>query len=325
MLPLPIFKHYAPTSIDEAVALMAEHGSAARLIAGGTDLLPNMKHGLEEPDHVVSLERVGELVGIEADDSELVIGAMTRLADVAKHPAVVAHAPALAQACGLVGGPHHRRMGTIGGNVCLDTRCVYYNQTHFWREALGFCLKKDGTACHVVTSGKNCVAAASNDSAPALMALDAKLDLTGPRGSRTLSVNDFYTADGIRNTIKAPDELLTRVRVPIVVGRRSAFEKLRRRGAIDFPLLNVAVRLRLDNGILSDVDLVVSTLAARPKRVKAATKFVGETANDELWAELGRLAHKQCKPLTNLDNDPAWRRAMVRVLVRKAFERAAAS
>ena len=322
MLPLPIFKHHSPTTLDEAVALMSELPEA-KLVAGGTDLIVNMKHGLVEPEHLVSLGRVDELRGIAIDGTDLVIGAMTKLATIADDARVREHAPALAEACGLVGGPHHRRMGTLGGNVCLDTRCVYYNQTHFWREALGFCLKKDGTACHVVTSGQNCVAAASNDSAPALMVLGGVIELVGKEGSREISANDFYTPDGIYNVVKKPDEIVTRVRVPVVPGSHSAYEKLRRRGAIDFPLLNVAVRMAVDAGTITDLDMVVSTLAARPKRIKSANKAVGREPSPELFEELAQLAHKQCKPLTNLDNDPVWRRAMVEVLARKALSRAA--
>src|SRR5690606_303743 len=202
MLPLPLFQHHAPASLDEAIALMAQLGDKARLVAGGTDLVPNMKHGLVEPEHLVSLSRLTELRGIARRGAFLEIGAMTTIQTVADDPLVRREAPALAEAASLVAGPHHRRMGTLGGNVCLDTRCVYYNQTYFWREALGFCLKKDGTQCHVVASGKNCVAAASNDTAPALMALDGTICLAGPEGSREVAANDFYVADGIANTVR---------------------------------------------------------------------------------------------------------------------------
>jgi 4-hydroxybenzoyl-CoA reductase subunit beta len=325
MLPLPIFQHHAPETLDEAVALMAALGPDVKLIAGGTDLVPNMKHGLFEPEHLVSLGRVRELRGIAHQGDDIVIGAMTPLADIAADETVQRHAPALAEACGAVGGPHHRRMGTIGGNICLDTRCVYYNQTYFWREALGFCLKKDGSVCHVVTSGKKCVAAASNDSAPALMVHDADIELCGPGGKRTVNANDFYTADGIDNTVKHPDEIVTHVRLARASARRSGFEKLRRRGAIDFPLLNLALRIDLDGDQICDADLVVSTLAARPKRVKAVKKLIGAQSwadpDDALWLSLADAAFKASKPLTNLDNDPAWRREMVRVLLKKAARR----
>jgi 4-hydroxybenzoyl-CoA reductase subunit beta len=325
MLPLPIFRHHAPASLDEAMQLLAELGGKAQIIAGGTDLLPNMKHGLFEPEHLVSLARVEELASVTVRDGWLTVGAMMRLAEVASHAEVRLHAPALAQACGAVGGPHHRRMGTLGGNVCLDTRCVYYNQTYFWREALGFCLKKDGTACHVVTSGKNCVAAASNDSAPVLMALEAQIVLvSAASGQRIVAADDFYTADGIYNTVRRSDEIVKEVRLPIRARRSSGFDKLRRRGAIDFPLLNAAARIDRDpGGRIEAVDVVVSTLAARPRRIHAAAKVpVGTAGGDALWRELAAAAHKQCKPLTNLDDDPAWRREMLRVVVRKALEAA---
>lgn len=324
MLPLPLFQHHRPATLAEAVALMAELGERARILAGGTDLLPNMKHGLCEPEHLVSLGAVQELAGISVQDGFVAIGAMTRLCDAAEHPAVRAHAPALAEALGSVAGPHHRRMGTVGGNVCLDTRCVYYNQTYFWREALGFCLKKDGTACHVVASGKNCVAAASNDSGPALMVLGGLVDLAGPGGERTVAADDFYTPDGIANTVKRPDEIVVRVRVPFTERRGSAFEKLRRRGAIDYPLLNCAARVdRGEDGAVTAVHVVVSALAARPKRVKAPRLAPGARPSDELWRAVADAAFKQCKPLSNIDNDAAWRREMVRVLVAKAVARAA--
>jgi 4-hydroxybenzoyl-CoA reductase subunit beta len=328
MLPLPLFQHHAPQSIEEAVGLLGDLGDRAQIIAGGTDLLPNMKHGLFEPEHVISLGRIDELDAIiEDEEGRLVIGAMTRLHTIAESEVVQRIAPALAEAAGLVGGPHHRRMGTLGGNVCLDTRCVYYNQTYFWREALGFCLKKDGTECHVVASGKNCVAAASNDSAPALMVLDADIMLVGPAGRRTLAADDFYTTDGIYNTVKRKDELVTFVRIPARPRGKSAFEKIRRRGAIDFPLLNCAVRAdHAEDGRLEALDMVVSTLAARPKRIKAAARLDAAALpdgalTDAVIGELAEAAFKQCKPLTNIVDDPAWRRDMVRVVARRALER----
>lgn len=324
MLPLPIFAHHRPETLEEAAALLGALGPDARLIAGGTDLVPNMKHGLVEPEHVISLARVRELHGVTVSEEAVTVGAMTALCDVAAHPAVRAHAPALAEAAGAVGGPHHRRMGTLGGNVCLDTRCVYYNQTYFWREALGFCLKKDGTVCHVVSSGKNCVAAASNDTAPVLMTLGARIALASAAGAREVLADDFYTTDGIANTVRRYDEIVSHVVVPRRPRRASAFEKLRRRGAIDFPLLNVAARVDTQpDGTVEAVDLVVSALAARPRRVNAAARVAAGTAPSDALAEaLAQAAYKQCRPLENLDNDTDWRREMVLVLARRALRRA---
>src|SRR4051794_17307799 len=220
MLPLPIFDYHRPRSLDEAVRLLASLGPKAQIIAGGTDVLPNMKQGLFEPEHVVSVRALEELRGIRIErrgsEERLVIGAGMRLAEIADSTLVQRAAPALGEAAGLVGGPHHRAMGTLGGNICLDTRCRYYNQTYFWRKSLGFCLKKDGTVCHVVKGGAKCVAAASNDTAPALIALDANVHLLSVTGSRIVSARDFYTADGLKNTVIEPSEVVVRVTVPLV-------------------------------------------------------------------------------------------------------------
>jgi 4-hydroxybenzoyl-CoA reductase subunit beta len=328
MLPLPIFEYHKPRTLAEATGLLAALGDKAMILAGGTDVLPNMKQGLFEPEHVVSIAALAELRGIsftrEAGGVEhLVIGSGMRLAEIAESLLVARAAPALGEAAGLVGGPHHRAMGTLGGNICLDTRCRYYNQTYFWRKALGFCLKKDGTACHVVKGGAKCVAAASNDSAPALMALDAELLLLGHTGERRVRAVDFYTADGIHNTVLQKGEIVVRAAIPVVPGRRSAFEKLRKRGAIDFPLLSVAARIDCDQeGQIRAVDVVVSALGARPRRVRAAAKISAGAPAEGLAEALAVGAYAECKPLTNLDEEAEWRREMVPVLVKKAVTRA---
>lgn len=323
MLPLPIFDYHRPRTLAEALELLATLGPRAQIIAGGTDLLPNMKQGLFEPEHVVSIARLEELRGITLGDGELVLGAGMRLHELAESLLVQRLAPAVAQAAGEVGGPHHRAMGTLGGNICLDTRCRYYNQTYFWRKALGYCLKKDGTVCHVVKGGAKCVAAASNDSAPALIALEAEIRILGPGGERRVAARDFYTADGIKNTVLAPGEIVVRVAVPTIPGRRSGFEKLRKREAIDFPLLSVAARVDLDAaGLATAADVVVSALGARPRRIRAATKVGPATATDKLAETLAQAAFAECKPLSNLDDETEWRREMVPVVVEKAVRRA---
>jgi 4-hydroxybenzoyl-CoA reductase subunit beta len=332
MLRLPAFELARPRSVDEAVALLERHGAKAVVVAGGTDLVPNMKHELFTPDVVVSIADVEELRGVRAlDDGALAIGAMTSLAGVAAHERVRAGAPALAQAVGLVAGPQLRTMGTLGGNVLLDTRCQWYNQTYFWREALGFCLKKDGTACHVVAGGKKCVAAASNDSVPALMTLGAELVLVSPAGRRTVRVDDFWVADGIVNKELLPAEVLALVRVPRqAAGHRGAYGKLRERGSIDFPLLGVAARVDLDDqGAVVDADVVLTALQARPVRLaKVREALVGHTpgrpAFDEAVAELARRAARQCRPLANVPGDAEYRHAMVPVYVRRTLLAAAA-
>lgn len=323
MLPLPEFTLHSPASLDEALALLAKLGPGTMLLAGGTDLLPNMKQGLFSPAHVVSLQRVAQLRGVRVEGSTLIIGAMTTLDEVAAHPDVVRSASALAEAAAAVGGPQHRRMGTLGGNLCLDTRCRYYNQTAFWRGALGYCLKKDGDTCHVVEGGKRCVAAASNDTAAAAIALEATLVLQGPEGVRRVAAGDFFVADGARNTVRREDELLVSVEVPVRASRVSVYEKLRRRGAIDFPLLSIAARLDGPASALTGVEVVVSALAAKPRRIAGAQKLgPGRSVSALPLDELAEAAFRECNPMPNVEGDVAWRKQMVRVLVKRALGRA---
>lgn len=319
MLRMDPFHVERPASVEEAVALLATHGKKARVLAGGTDLLPNLKHGLHEPEVVVSIGALGALKGVRDLGERLELGALTTLHELEEHPLVRQHVPGLARAASQVAGPQLRRMGTLGGNLCLDTRCLYYNQTHFWREALGYCLKKDGTVCHVVAGGKKCVAAASNDTATMLVALDAEVELRSQAGTRRLPLGDFYVADGARNTERRDDELL--VAVTVRKGgprRREGYAKLRHRESIDFPLLSVAVVTELDEqGLITSARLVVSALQARPNRVPLDA-LLGRPLDEAAVAEMGRLAYARSSPMTNLADDPAWRRDMVPVMVRRA-------
>jgi 4-hydroxybenzoyl-CoA reductase subunit beta len=329
VLPLPIFDHHRPRSLSAAIDLLAKLGSKAVVVAGGTDVLPNMKQGLVDAEHVVSIGGLDELRGISLETSsdgseKLIVGAGMRLSEIAESIVVRRLAPGLAEAAGQVGGPHHRTMGTLGGNICLDTRCRYYNQTYFWRKSLGFCLKKDGTVCHVVRGGQKCVAAASNDTAPVLLTLDAEIHLLGSSGSRVVTANDFYTADGIKNTVLEPGELVVRVAIPRRANRRSAYEKLRRRGAIDFPLLSVAARVDFsprDPQRVEAADVVVSALGARPRRIRAAMQVRPGTSLETLVRDVSRGAFTECKPLPNVDEDTEWRREMVPELVERALRR----
>ena len=327
MLRLPAFELLEPTTVEEATALLAEHGADAMVIAGGTDLLPNMKHRLFEPKVLVSLGQVESLRGVTRSDEGWTIGAMTSLVDVASHADLP---PALRQAAGLVAGPQLRTMGTLGGNVMLDTRCQWYNQTYFWRQALGFCLKKDGTLCHVVEGGKKCVAAASNDTAPALMSLGASGLFVGEGGAQEVPIADLYSPDGIWNKSVEQRDLLVEVRVPVVgAGHRGAYGKLRERGSIDFPLFGCAVRLELDEaGTISDADVCAVALVARPTRVKkVAAELVGTkpgtAAFEEAVERVAQLAFKQCRPMDNVPGDADYRREMVPVYVRRTLMAAA--
>ncbi len=370
MLRLPPFRYHRPRTVEEAVALLREHGQDAMPIAGGTDLMPNMKHRLFTPAHVVSLNGIGAMRGIGVvpgdgsgdgppgnpggavggapsdsppSGATLRIGALETLADISDNPLVRRHFTGLATAAGLVAGPQLRNMGTIGGNVCLDTRCTYYNQTEFWRGALGYCLKKNGDVCHVTKVGKKCVAAHSADTPPNLIALGATFTLAGPTDTREIAASDFFVTDGIRNTRRASDEIVTEIRIPLMgpvsngrgadrdrsrfgpdalaVHRRSAYRKLRQRNSIDFPLLSVAVVGDFEqDGTVAGLRGVVSALGARPRVLAGWDEIAaGERLRPEVIEALAERARAQCRPLDNIIVDAEWRRAMVPVQVRRAL------
>lgn len=323
MLRLPPFQYHRPHRVEEAVALLADYGSEALPVSGGTDLLPNMKHGLFTPRHLVSLRGVPELRGVRLEGDRLVLGAGETLAALAAHPLVRRYLPALAAAAAHVAGPQLRTMGTLGGNVALDTRCTYYNQTAFWRRALGYCLKKDGTVCHVTKVGRKCVAAHSADTPPVLMVLDAWVELAGPEGRRIVPIRDFFLPDGIRNTRREPAEIITAVHVPRPgPDFRAAYRKLRQRKSIDYPLLTVAVGGEVEpDGTVRTLSGVVTALGARPRELTGwDTLAVGERLTPERVEVLAERAYQQCHPLDNITTDPEWRRAMVRVQVRRALQ-----
>ena len=318
MMTLPPVEVLQPSSVDEAVKALAAH-PGARVLAGGTDIVPNLKYGMYDTQHLVALRGLSkELRYVDFDNgSDLRIGALCTIDQLARDSRMP---PALADACAQIAGPQLRRMGTIGGNLCLDARCVYINQSYFWRNALGFCLKKDGSVCHVVAQGKRCVAAASNDTAPVLLALGASVKIASPRGPREVRLKDFYVADGVHNTVLQPDELLTEIRIPAAaLSRRQAFAKLRTRAAIDFPSLNMAIALDA-----TSVSLAVGALAARPALIKGLDDLAGAKPDARLAEELARRAYKQCKPLTNIGVDPGWRREVLPVMVRRMVLRAIA-
>jgi 4-hydroxybenzoyl-CoA reductase subunit beta len=322
VLRLHEYEYHRPRTLEEAAALLAAHPGRARLIAGGTDLMPNMKHGLFTPQHVIALRQIPELHGIEERDGELVIGAAESLTSVSRHPLVRSRFRALADAAGSVAGPQLRNMGTLGGNLCLDTRCTYYNQTYFWRSALGFCLKKDGEVCHVTKVGRKCVAAHSADTPPVLMTLGASVDLVSKDGARTVPVQDFFVADGIENSVRGWNEIVARVRIPLEAARmRTAFRKLRQRQSIDFPVLNMAVAAEIGaDHVVTEMRMVVSALGARPRVIAGLEKVaVGRRLDAEVIDAIAARAYQQCHPLTNIIVDAEWRRAMVPVYVRRTL------
>jgi 4-hydroxybenzoyl-CoA reductase subunit beta len=324
MLTLPVFRWLRPASVDEVLRLLAEHPGECLLVAGGTDAVPNLKHRLHDPRYVISLAGVEELRFAREETDGLHLGALLTLTDLAAHSAVRRDFPGLAKAASLVASPQIRNMGTLGGNLCLDTRCTYYNQTYFWREALGFCLKKDGTVCHVVPAGKRCVAAHSSDVSPMLIALGADVEIVGATGGRVVSVENFFVGDGIHNNVLEPGELVTRVTVPASArGTRTAYQKLRPREAIDFPMLSVAVAARAAAGTVESLRVVVSALGAKPRTLGGLEAVaVGKPADEALFEAVAAVAYRQCHPLISVPYDDAWRHEMVPVYVKRALREA---
>src|SRR5262245_6684327 len=299
MLRLPWFEHRAPRSVAEAAKILAGEGPRAMLIAGGTDLLPNMKRRHQSPAVLVSLKNIPEM-----KRNGTAFGAGLTLSEIVgdeKTPA------ALRQAAAQVATPHLRNMGTLGGNLCLDTRCNYYNQTYEWRKAIDFCLKKDGKICWVATASKRCVAVSSTDTAPALIALSAVAKLQSEKGEREVSVEDLYRNDGIEYLSRRPDEVLTEVRVP--AGWKSTYWKLRRRGSFDFPILGVAAALKLDKDVVTEARIALGAVASRPFLVEKAGEFLkGKKLTDEAIAQAAELVANRVQSMDNTDMDLYWRK-----------------
>ncbi len=323
MLRLPPHETSFPTSIAHAVALRVSAGTMGAYVAGGTDLYPNMKRRQQEPKRVIDVRRIPELNRLEvAVDGTLVIGAGVTLTRFMRDARVRAGWPALAHAASEISTPLLQNMGTVGGNLLLDTRCNYYDQGYEWRKAIDFCMKKDGDTCWVAPSSPRCWAVQSSDLAPVMVALDAKVILAGPDGERTIPAAALYHDDGMAFLTKRPEELLVRIEVPVLAGARASYRKLRRRGAFDFPVLGVAAWASFDAaGKVTEARIVLGAVGSYPKSVQdAATVLVGSTLTDEQLDESVRLASRLAKPLDNTDFTIGWRKEMASVFVRRALE-----
>jgi 4-hydroxybenzoyl-CoA reductase subunit beta len=325
MMRLPPFHYLAPRTVADAARLMAEHGSEAMLVAGGTDLYPNMKRRQFEPRVLVGLGGIRDLGGVSGGARDgLRIGPTTTLTTVSRHREIARHYPALATAAGLVSSPQLRNVGTIGGNVCVDTRCNYYNQSQAWRKAIGFCMKKDGDICLVAPGSRRCWAVSSSDTAPVLWSLGATARLVGPAGERTIPLSALYRDDGIEYLTKRPDEVLAELLVPPADAWRSIYLKLRRRGSFDFPVLGVAVALRMEQDLVHEARIVLGAVASLPREAApAAAALVGQRLEPELIARVADLAAGPAKPLDNTDYAHYYRKRMTRVFVTRALRRLA--
>jgi 4-hydroxybenzoyl-CoA reductase subunit beta len=306
MMRLPWFDYRAPRSVVEAAKILAGEGPGAMLIAGGTDLLPNMKRRHQTPKVLVSLKGI-ETLRKKSNGSGLNLGAAITLTEVTRYESVKDKFTALYQAAAQVATSQLRNMGTLGGNLCLDTRCTYYNQNYEWRKAIDFCLKKDGETCWVATASKRCVAVSSTDTAPALIALNASVVLSGSSGDREIPVSALYQNDGIDYLSRKPDEILTRVSIP--GGWKSTYWKLRRRGSFDFPILGVAAAVKMQGDVVQDARVALGAVASRPFLVEKASEYLkGKKLTDETIAEASAMIASRAKPMDNTDMDLYWRK-----------------
>jgi 4-hydroxybenzoyl-CoA reductase subunit beta len=286
-----------PATLEQATALLdAEPG--ARVLAGGTDLIPNLRHGIEQPTTLIDLSLVAGFAEMGIDRHGLVLGAGMRLGRLCQDALVVRHFRALAEAALAVGAPAHRSAATLGGNLCLDTRCVFYNQSAWWRAANLFCLKRGGSTCHVAPQGAHCHAAYSGDLAPALLVLEAQVEVVSVRGTRCIPLAQLYRDDGAAHLQLARDELVARVQLPTPQEPSvSGYRKARVRGAIDFPLAGVAIALAVHDGAVSHLRVALTGVSSRPLLLEGTQDLLGQPVDDRSARALDRLVQKQVSPM----------------------------
>jgi 4-hydroxybenzoyl-CoA reductase subunit beta len=331
---LPQFDLVRPRTLDELVSARAAH-PASRVLGGGTDLVVNIRRGIVAPPVLIDINGVSELSAIKVDAGLFEIGAAATLADVAAHPGVVQHYPVVAQAAGHIAGPTHRHMGTVGGNLALDTRCIFYNQSEWWREANHHCLKTSGEICHVAPKSRGvCFATFSGDLAPALLTLDAEIDIAGPSGRRTIPLADLYIGyarqdepvtetrgDGKHFLSLRPGEVITAARVKNTPGLRSAYDKIRIRRSIEYPVAGVAVALRRDGNKLADLRVAFTGTNPRPVRLAGTDALCGRELDERVFNELDALVRDQIMAMKTTFTPGHYRRRVAGVLARRLVQR----
>ena len=321
MLRLPRFKYLRPRTAREAARMAADLGPKAMFVAGGTDLFPKLKRRQFEIEALIALDFLPR--GLHNSSTECVVDAGVTLSAASSNEHLHQNFSGYAEAAGLVSSPPLRNAGTIAGNLCVDTRCNYYDMTYEWRKAAGFCMKKDGDICLVAPSSPRCWAVTSSDTAPMAIALDGVVLLTGPDGERELPVSALYRDDGMDYMAKSPTEVVTSLRLSANRETKSAYVKLRRRGSIDFPIAGAAVAIELDGDIVARCRIVLSAVASYPLEATAAEEFLkGKQVNADTIRETADIAAKPAKPLDNADLSHFWRKRMVRVVVEQALREA---
>jgi len=326
MLRLPEFNYIQPRTLKQAAKALADLGPDAMLVAGGTDVYPKMKRGQFTPRNLISLRTLRELRGIRQNNEGLWIGAGESLTTVSQHRLIAQHLPALAHAAESVSTPQLRNMGTIGGNVLVDTRCNYYDQTFFWRQAAGFCMKKDGDICLVAPGSAKCLAIASSDTAPVLVSLGAEAIVVSNQGERRVKLEDLYRDDGIDYSAKAQDEVLKGLLIPRESLKwQNVYLKLRRRGSFDFPILGVAATMEAnESGECRHASVVLTAVASAPKVITEAARLLqGQKITSELIDAVADAAAKVAHPLDNADLDYWYRKRMAKVFTQRALAQVA--
>ncbi len=307
------------------MALLAEHGTDAMLMAGGTDLLPNIKHRVATPEHVVSIRDLPELQGFEVSEHGATLGAGTRLSRLEHDPQIRRVYPALAESASLISVPQVRAVGTLGGNICLDTRCNYYNQSYEWRQAIGFCMKRDSPICRVAPGGDRCWAVASADTVPVLIALRADVEVVSGHQERVLPLEAIYQDDGLEPTTLTFGEIVQGIKIPPPHGYVTVYQKFRLRQSFDFPLVGIAVSIRSDiSGIVAEARIVMTAVASYPERAEPAERLlVGAPLTEESILAAGNAVFRQAKPMDNTAGTIFHRKRMARILVERALRRIA--
>jgi len=320
---MPNFTLHRPESVADAVRLRTEEADAL-YVAGGTDMLVNVRRGIEQPKALIDLSGIEEIKSIADDEHGLHIGAGVRLSELANHPTVIASYGAVAEAARAVAGPTHQNYGTVGGNLCLDTRCLFYNQSEWWRKSNDYCLKERGEICHVAPGGKRCFAAFSGDVAPAMLVHDATVDILGTDGMRTIPLGDLYRADGMNHLTLSPGEMVVRVHLPkSSAGVPSSYEKNRVRGSIDYPLAGVAVWLKQSGGKVEELRIATTGVNTHPGWIKNLEKFSGKALDEAALDEIREMVRSQSRPMRTTTVKPWYRRRVVGAIARRLCARLA--
>src|SRR3954447_6735980 len=320
-MSLSEFRLFRPRNLPEVWGHLHDHAGNTRVLAGGTDLLPSMRQKLFEPEHVLDLRQIQQLKGLRETKQGIEIGALTTLHEIEHSALLRERYPVLVEAARTVASPLIRHMGTIGGNICLDTRCLWYNQSLTWRKSCGFCIKKDGDLCHVAPGGTKCWAAFSADTPPALLCLNAEIEIASASATRRILLRDLYTGEGDSYRKLQPSELVTKIILPHASsGYRGTYRKLRVRGSIDYPLAGVAVTVKQTNGHINDIQIALTAVNPAPVLVPGLTTLLSNGRIDNNAAEhAGELASRAAKPLTTSALTPEYRREMIRVFTRRAL------